>query len=917
MNILMPSLFRLHCIMGPPAIIPNLNLIESLAEYGKIDIWSMIPSLVDELGEAPDILPKLTTSKFICASGGTTEGLFIGNLWVERQDWFYFAFHPFSGFQFKEVELGIYEHWVYRNEHAPLFQGIFHTFPDQQSINLKDLYVKHPSKPNLWAYNGRNDDIVVLSNGYKISPLDTEALVTTHPAIEGCLMIGYGKPQAGLLIELKDPASGNDELFNSIWATVERANAVSLHKNQLLKDYIAFAELDKPFIRTDKRTIKRRATLALYADYIERFYGSRLEVEDSQFLTIDTSSVESTTSAIRHIFGSLLPDAKTISLDADLFTLGLDSLLAFRAIKSIRAATGLKERLSTRHLYANPTLGKLSDIVVRLVAEERKTRINGASSEEPADPAAAKMRQMLELHKSRLSHKVNPCDLMNPNIYVGMKFYIPLREGVSFEQAYRRLQVGLRRTIELIPELGGKIMRCSQDEIGYKNGDLRITLGPIPSTATGDIDPTEPSARPRQLRYNDLSKTLLSYNGLRAGGFLSSAFKDEVFTGCPWFPPLPADVLYAQANFVNGGCILTINLHHAAVDGFGTITALRVWAECCRYYEGDTSATCRWLDPESLNRNLMYVLHELEGYAKPGHEVDPNVWGFLGFPNPAELQNGNVTVEKEACFARSTLPPAPPFPRKFAWPPIPPADGRQMVSSTFLITPENVEKLRQKVLADPEAKGLVTSVSDIVQAFFWRAAIKARYRVATELRGEKFGPDDISIIEMPIDARPYFSSLLPSSYMGSCLVTNRPYMSVEELCAPDTSLGRVAYVCQQAASHITPSLVHDAFTLLQSVPDYSMLTNACMGLAGMHLMMNNLLLFDTSEISFGGEFFANSGVPDTVRIQMDRFNTAFRLLLIHPMREDGGVELLLGTLPEEFDMLVADEEFSQHAKFMG
>ncbi len=120
---------------------------------------------------------------------GTTEGLFIGNLWVERQDWFYFAFHPFSGFQFKEVELGIYEHWVYRNEHAPLFQGIFHTFPDQQSINLKDLYVKHPSKPNLWAYNGRNDDIVVLSNGYKISPLDTEALVTTHPAIEGCLMV--------------------------------------------------------------------------------------------------------------------------------------------------------------------------------------------------------------------------------------------------------------------------------------------------------------------------------------------------------------------------------------------------------------------------------------------------------------------------------------------------------------------------------------------------------------------------------------------------------------------------------------------------------------------------------------------------------------------------------------------------------
>ena len=120
---------------------------------------------------------------------GTTEGLFIGNLVVEREDWLWFAFHPLSGFEFKEVDPGIYEHWVHRNKHWPLFQGIFHTFPAEQSINFKDLYVKHPTKPNLWAFKGRSDDIVVLSNGYKISPLDTEAFVTTHPAIDGCLVV--------------------------------------------------------------------------------------------------------------------------------------------------------------------------------------------------------------------------------------------------------------------------------------------------------------------------------------------------------------------------------------------------------------------------------------------------------------------------------------------------------------------------------------------------------------------------------------------------------------------------------------------------------------------------------------------------------------------------------------------------------
>lgn len=70
MDILMPALFNLVCVLGPVGVLPNIGLIESLADKAKIDIWSMVPSLVDELGECPDVLAKFTTSKFICASGG-------------------------------------------------------------------------------------------------------------------------------------------------------------------------------------------------------------------------------------------------------------------------------------------------------------------------------------------------------------------------------------------------------------------------------------------------------------------------------------------------------------------------------------------------------------------------------------------------------------------------------------------------------------------------------------------------------------------------------------------------------------------------------------------------------------------------------------------------------------------------------
>ncbi|KAL9601177.1 MAG: hypothetical protein Q9219_002677 [cf. Caloplaca sp. 3 TL-2023] len=937
MDILMPSLFGLHCVLGPAGVLPNMNLIESLADHGKIDIWSMVPSLVDELGETPDVLAKFNSSKFICASGGpvspisagkvndvirvlnltgTTEGLFIGNLVVEREDWLWFAFHPYSGFEFKEVEPGIYEHWVHRNEQWPLFQGIFHTFPAQQSINFKDLYIKHPTKPNLWAFNGRSDDLVVLSNGYKISPLDTEAFVTTHPAIEGCLIFGSGKPQAGLLIELKDPSSKGNEVLDSIWATVEKANTMSLHKNQLHKDYITFAEPDKPFVRTDKGTVKRRATLALYADYIERFYSSR--DEDPDAVSIDTSSVESIMESVRQVLSSSLPAINEASPDTDLFSLGLDSILVFRTVKTIRAAVGLQDQLAPRHLYANPTLARFSATLARLAAETKTA--NGTGADGAVDDDIAKMKRMIEKHKARLGFRLNPFDYVNPNHYMGLEFYFALRKGVGFEQVFENLQDGLRRTMELIPALDGKMMVCSEQEMGYKKGDLRLTIPPLPSSNSSNSTATTSSTKPRQLAYKDLSHILPPFEELRKGGFVPSAYKDELVLPENTFPPLPADILIAQANFVEGGCILATNFHHCCLDGIGVMVALKVWAESCRYLQGDMSATCDWLDPESFNHSLPEILYEQEGYARPVHEVDPGVWGFLPFlpPEKEPSQNHvNGISEKEKTHLpveRAHLPPAPLFPHRFVWPPPPVKDGLRQ--TMFLIPPEKVQKLKEEVMADPEAKGVITSISDIMQAFFWRSAIKARYRVATELRGERFGPDEISVLELPIDSRPYFSSLLPSTYMGSMLILNRPNMPVETLCSPKTSIGRVAYVLREAAARITPSLVHDALTLLKSLPDYRRFTTACMGLPGMHAMISNLILFQTSDISFGDAFFADGGSPAALRPQLERGNKRFRFLVIYPMRDDGGVELVLGTFPEELEMLKTDEEFMKYAKLV-
>jgi aryl carrier-like protein len=935
MDILMPALFNLHCILGPADVSPNINLVECLAENTKIDIWSMVPSLVDELGETPGVLAKLRSSKFICASGGpvsqvsagkvnevirvlnltgTTEGLFIGNLVPPREDWFWFCFHPYSGFEFKEVETDTYEHWVHRNEHWSLFQGIFHTFPDKQSINFKDLYMRHPTEPNLWAFKGRSDDLVVLSNGYKISPLETEIFITAHPAIKGCLIFGTGKPQAGLLIELKEPSQKTDELLDSIWETVKQANSMSRHKNQLLRDFVTFAEPGKPFFRTDKGTVKRSATLKLYTDYIERFYSSRSDDLTNTF-TFDMSSKNLIQDFIRQILASSLPDIQEASPDADLFALGLDSLGVFAAIKTIRAATGLGDRIGPRHIYANPTITELSCTITLLAAEMRCSN-EAASSDEPVDNAVATIKNIIAQHKARQSFSLNAFDYVNPNHGMGLVFYFPLREGVSYEQVFANLQEGLNRTFDLIPALSGKIMNCSEQVIGYTKGALCVTIPALSKAASVH----------NRLVYKDLSAVLPSFDKLREEGFAPSAFKDSLVLRDDPFPKMPADIFAGQANFVSGGCILAVDLNHCCLDGLGAMVAIKAWAENCRYLQGDKSATCSWYDPESFNHSLPEILHKQEGWARPLHEIDPGTWDFLPFfPPDDENQANGTSVEKTMAkttvgseflisqkpSTKGAVPPRPMFPLHPVWP-LPRAE-RCLKTTMFLIRPEKLEKMKQEVIADPEAKGVINSISDIVQAFFWRAAIRARYRVATEFRKQTFGPDDLSILELPTDGRPYFSSLLPSTYMGSLLILNRCSMPIETLCSDETSIGRVAFLLRQSSVRITPSLVHDAFTILQSLPDHSRFSTANMGLEHMHAMISNILLFPTSEICFGDTFFANGGLPETMRPQLERGNGRFRFLVIFPMKKDGGVELVLGAHPEELEMFKADEEFVKYA----
>ena len=110
----------------------------------------------------------------------------------------------------------------------------------------------------------------------------------THPsslkAQEGCKVTSLSrelspdrdrKAPGELARRVKEPVLERQRAARQHMVDVRKANGLSVNRNQLQKDDVTFAEPNKPFVRTDKGTMKRRATLALYSDDIERLYSSR------------------------------------------------------------------------------------------------------------------------------------------------------------------------------------------------------------------------------------------------------------------------------------------------------------------------------------------------------------------------------------------------------------------------------------------------------------------------------------------------------------------------------------------------------------------------------------------------------------------------------------------------------------------
>ncbi|KAJ7731258.1 acetyl-CoA synthetase-like protein [Mycena metata] len=236
--------------------------------------------------------------------------------------------------------------------------------PDVKGYATKDLFERHPTKPDLYRIVGRLDDVLIMANGEKTVPGPMEDIMMASPLIKGAVMFGRERNQVGVLIEPRqhtlDPADVQQlaEFRNLIWPT---APAFA----RIYKEMILVTDSERPMARTPKQTVIKKATVALYQKDIEELYDT---IEASGDAASDIEPPSSWTPRDLQPWlktqASLVAGRDLRGDSSDLFEQGFDSLNA--TFLRHRIAKREANNIAQNFVYDHPSVEELAKAIAAL-----------------------------------------------------------------------------------------------------------------------------------------------------------------------------------------------------------------------------------------------------------------------------------------------------------------------------------------------------------------------------------------------------------------------------------------------------------------------------------------------------------------------------------------------------------------------
>ncbi|MCJ1388063.1 hypothetical protein MMC18_000907 [Xylographa bjoerkii] len=290
--------FNMTLIVGPPTLATAAQVTQVL-ELGNADGAAMPPSLIEDMLRDPKGLTRMQKLKYVYFIGaplprhvaeklvghikvlpgmGSTEAGAYFTKVRNEDDWDYYCFRPSMGVELEQRAGDLYELVFRRKPELERWQQLFQVYPDLDVFPTKDLWTKHPTRPDLWRYAGRTDDLVIFSHGEDLWVADVETEIQRHPDVRFALIGGQGRPRPFLIIELvcNDLMSESEKesKLDAIWPQIEKANAKCSEYVKMNRRDIIFTDPARPFVRTAKDTISRTPSLSLYSAEIDKLYST-------------------------------------------------------------------------------------------------------------------------------------------------------------------------------------------------------------------------------------------------------------------------------------------------------------------------------------------------------------------------------------------------------------------------------------------------------------------------------------------------------------------------------------------------------------------------------------------------------------------------------------------------------------------
>ncbi|KAJ0165996.1 L-2-aminoadipate reductase, partial [Colletotrichum tanaceti] len=207
---------------------------------------------------------------------------------------------------------------------------------------------------------GRDDDVIVLATGEKADPLILETMLGETPGVKSAVAFGENQFHLGVIVEPREPqrllGPGDVEAFRRdvIWPVVAAAGqrmdgSARVPSPDAIVVVVPEANKNKVVPRTDKGSIARRETYALFDEEIRAVYERLAGAADAAATPemgavgpLDLDDLEESIRALvdEHLRRRLGPQMHmpAWTVDDSLFDLGVDSLQALQLRRVLVAA---------------------------------------------------------------------------------------------------------------------------------------------------------------------------------------------------------------------------------------------------------------------------------------------------------------------------------------------------------------------------------------------------------------------------------------------------------------------------------------------------------------------------------------------------------------------------------------------------